>query len=68
MIDGNTNRDLTFNSLTLVNTSLDLVNRKLTAASLITDVNSAITNSSGSGKLHVTGTASIAGSITTGRD
>ena len=68
MIDGNTNRDLTFNSLTLVNTSLDLVNRKLTAASLITDVNSAITNSSGSAKLHVTGTASIAGSITTGRD
>jgi fibronectin-binding autotransporter adhesin len=68
IIDGNTNRDLTFNSLTLVNTSLDLVNRKLTAASLITDVNSAITNSSGSAKLHVTGTASIAGSITTGRD
>jgi hypothetical protein len=31
-------------------------------------VNSAITNSSGSAKLHVTGTASIAGSITTGRD
>jgi fibronectin-binding autotransporter adhesin len=68
MVDGNTSRDLTFNSLTLVNTSLDLVNRKLTAASLITDVNSSITNSSGSAKLHVTGTASIAGSITTGRD
>jgi len=67
MIDGNINRDLTFNSLTLVNTSLDLVNRKLTAASLIMDVNSSITNTSGSAKLNVTGTASIAGSITTGR-
>jgi hypothetical protein len=67
MVDGNTNRDLTFNSLTLVNTALDLVNRKLTAASLIMDVNSSITNSSGSAKLYVTGTASIAGSITTGR-
>jgi hypothetical protein len=31
------------------------------------DVNSSITNSSGSAKLYVTGTASIAGSITTGR-
>jgi fibronectin-binding autotransporter adhesin len=66
MTDKNTNRDLTFNSLSLVNTTLDLANRKLTVASLAMDVNSAITNSSGTAKLYVTGAASIAGSITTG--
>ncbi|QDC95766.1 filamentous hemagglutinin N-terminal domain-containing protein [Candidatus Methylopumilus universalis] len=68
MTDKNTNRDLTFNSLSLVNTTLDLANRKLTVASLNMDVNSAITNSSGTAKLYVTGASSIAGSITTGGD
>ena len=67
LIDGNLNRDLTFNALALVNTSLDLVNRKLTSATLSMDANSSITNSSGFAKLQVTGTASLAGTITTGR-
>ena len=68
IVDGNTNRDLTFTSLNLVNTSLDLVNRKLTSASLMMDVNSSIINSNGSARLFVSGNASIAGSITTGGD
>ncbi|CAM8292521.1 Autotransporter-associated beta strand repeat [Candidatus Methylopumilus universalis] len=67
LVDGNLNRDLTFNALALVNTSLDLVNRKLTSATLSMDANSSITNSSGFAKLQVTGAASLAGSITTGR-
>ena len=67
LVDGNLNRDLTFNALALVNTSLDLVNRKLTSATLSMDANSSITNSSGFAKLQVTGAASLAGTITTGR-